>query len=353
MDSNYVLRTSDGGKSWKRIKFNANYHAGYYSQGITDLFPITLRENGVGYFNWDKNTIMKTTDSGKSWHKLVDSLPDSLANTYLGNLFSPEPDVLIFGAMNLSKFNHIVRTTNEGKTFEQMPSIPNYYQIEDGQKVVYTGISSIYFIDRNEGWFCGGKRINSRKSNVVIMHTTNGGRSWEIQLDTLDTWYGLRRIYFSDRNNGIASGYWNNIWRTTNGGKTWSPEKAELSEGGRISDLYFFSHRNIIAVTNHGYIYKYVPATSVSDNSENVLLISPNPATDYIEIATEGVILNGMQWSEESNSLFVYDVLGVCVLTHPLAPSREGESVRIDVSGLAAGVYFVRVGGRMYKFVKM
>ena len=202
MDSNYVLRTSDGGKSWKRIKFNANYHAGYYSQGITDLFPITLRENGVGYFNWDKNTIMKTTDSGKSWHKLVDSLPDSLANTYLGNLFSPEPDVLIFGAMNLSKFNHIVRTTNEGKTFEQMPSIPNYYQIEDGQKVVYTGISSIYFIDRNEGWFCGGKRINSRKSNVVIMHTTNGGRSWEIQLDTLDTWYGLRRIYFSDRNKG-------------------------------------------------------------------------------------------------------------------------------------------------------
>jgi hypothetical protein len=52
-------------------------------------------------------------------------------------------------------------------------------------------------------------------------------------------------------------------------------------------------------------------------------------------------------------SVKVYDVLGVCVGTHPLAPSQEGESVRIDVSGLAAGVYFVRVGGKMYKFVKI
>jgi hypothetical protein len=49
----------------------------------------------------------------------------------------------------------------------------------------------------------------------------------------------------------------------------------------------------------------------------------------------------------------VYDVLGVCVLTHPLAPSREGESVRLDVSGLAAGVYFVKIDNKMYKFVKM
>jgi hypothetical protein len=46
-------------------------------------------------------------------------------------------------------------------------------------------------------------------------------------------------------------------------------------------------------------------------------------------------------------------VLGVCVATHPLTPSREGVAIRLDVSGLAAGVYFVRIGGKIYKFVKM
>ena len=45
----------------------------------------------------------------------------------------------------------------------------------------------------------------------------------------------------------------------------------------------------------------------------------------------------------------VYDVLGVCVLEHPAG----GGQVRLDVSGLAAGVYFVGVGDKVLKFVKM
>jgi hypothetical protein len=74
--------------------------------------------------------------------------------------------------------------------------------------------------------------------------------------------------------------------------------------------------------------------------------LNPNPATDYIDVMLSRA-------KEPVLSVKVYDILGVCVGTHPLAPSREGESIRIDVSGLAAGVYFVRVGGRVYKFVKM
>jgi hypothetical protein len=79
--------------------------------------------------------------------------------------------------------------------------------------------------------------------------------------------------------------------------------------------------------------------------------ISPNPATNYVDIRTKDVMLS--EAKHPFHSVKIYDVLGVCVLTHPLAPSREGETVRLDVSGLAAGVYFVRLGGRMYKFVKM
>ncbi|GEM_PF-3080841 len=80
--------------------------------------------------------------------------------------------------------------------------------------------------------------------------------------------------------------------------------------------------------------------------------ITPNPAGDYIEIdAKSFVMLNEVK--HPFLNVKVYDILGVCVLTHPLAPSREGESVRLDVSGLAPGIYFVRMGGKMYKFVKM
>ena len=87
--------------------------------------------------------------------------------------------------------------------------------------------------------------------------------------------------------------------------------------------------------------------TNVPKNEDSSYhLIYPNPTTDYIDIAVaDNRTLKG--------TVRVYNVPGVCVLTHPLAPSREGESVRFDVSGLAAGVYFVRVGGKMYKFVKL
>jgi hypothetical protein len=73
--------------------------------------------------------------------------------------------------------------------------------------------------------------------------------------------------------------------------------------------------------------------------------ITPNPATDYIDIAiTNDYILNGRAK--------VYDVLGNVVLTHPLPLSQDGVAIRLDVSGLATGVYFVRIGDKMYKFVK-
>ncbi len=96
-------------------------------------------------------------------------------------------------------------------------------------------------------------------------------------------------------------------------------------------------------------------ATAINDYPGNtMLIITPNPAGDYIEIQDVIPAEAGFDRTVKLISrVNVYDVLGNVVLTHPPAPSREGERIRLDVSGLAAGVYFVRVGGRRYKFVKM
>ena len=76
--------------------------------------------------------------------------------------------------------------------------------------------------------------------------------------------------------------------------------------------------------------------------------ISPNPATDYIEIAFDNHALNGAV-----KNVKIYDVLGI---EHPVSfsatPLSEG-NLRLDVSNLPAGVYFVRVGGQVLQFVKM
>jgi hypothetical protein len=48
----------------------------------------------------------------------------------------------------------------------------------------------------------------------------------------------------------------------------------------------------------------------------------------------------------------IYDVFGQNVTPTPALPA-SGEGVRIDVSGLASGMYFVRIGDKVSKFVKL
>jgi len=78
--------------------------------------------------------------------------------------------------------------------------------------------------------------------------------------------------------------------------------------------------------------------------------ITPNPATDYIEI----IIPPLERWSGDVS---LFDVLGIKHMDSRLRGndifvSSEG-NVRINVSSLSPGVYFVRIGEKVQKFVKM
>jgi len=97
--------------------------------------------------------------------------------------------------------------------------------------------------------------------------------------------------------------------------------------------------------------------TSVKTNTANKdIQIIPNPATDFIDIAVGDGTNRPL-----NDAVKVYDVLGNIVLkvTTPSATqapflNQGGKNVlRLDVSGLAKGVYFVRVDDMMYKFVKL
>jgi hypothetical protein len=91
--------------------------------------------------------------------------------------------------------------------------------------------------------------------------------------------------------------------------------------------------------------------TSIYNTFENQnFQISPNPASDYIEISVGSVILNEVK----DLGVSIYDMLGVevyCSIATPPAPSQGG-NLRIDVSHLSPGVYFVRIGDVVRKFVK-
>jgi len=82
----------------------------------------------------------------------------------------------------------------------------------------------------------------------------------------------------------------------------------------------------------------------------NDFQVSPNPVTDFMEISFSIHTLNSMV----DDKIEIFSVMGEKLLSCPNTHySKLNTPSKIDVSSLAPGVYFVKVGERVSKFVKI
>ncbi len=132
---------------------------------------------------------------------------------------------------------------------------------------------------------------------------------------------------------------------STDGGDTWTHESFG-NIGGAIYGVVAYENKVIMSKGNFLYYRMFDLATSVTDETDELQYkLFPNPTSDYIEI-TQPFDVYIVQ---------IYDILGVEVLSTPSAahpPLREG-NLRIDVSALAPGMYFIRIGNQIQKFIKL
>ena len=68
------------------------------------------------------------------------------------------------------------------------------------------------------------------------------------------------------------------------------------------------------------------------EGNSSLLTLSPNPATDELRIQNAELRIKNIE---------IYNLLGEKRLT--LNPTSNGEGLRVDVSSLPAGIYFVKV----------
>jgi hypothetical protein len=110
----------------------------------------------------------------------------------------------------------------------------------------------------------------------------------------------------------------------------------------------FTSDSNYLVISNSEYI-SLISLKSITGIQETIndfnFSISPNPASDFIEIS-----VGTRRAVSEQSEFKIFNVYGQTVLSvgeiHELP-------LRIDISGLAPGMYFVRIGDRVGKFVKL
>ena len=121
----------------------------------------------------------------------------------------------------------------------------------------------------------------------------------------------------------------------------WGEDSNEKS----IHKLIIDEDNSIISafgVNNYqSYIAKIGIQTDIKEKISEINFISPNPAIDFVEIQ-----------NPENKVIEIVNVFGQnCDLTPTL--SIHGEGARFDVSTLAPGMYFVKIGDKVSKFVKL
>ena len=340
-DSGIILKTIDGGSSWKNVASPVKY----------SLQAIQFVNSTNGYIVGDSGSVLKTTTGGNSWQAL--NFPEKVLLTTLSFI---TPDIGYVGGGN----NHYVWKTRDGGTSWTAEQInlsnggsPNFavslcftdtatgYMVSGylwlgkacsplsstingsaswaEKDCIYPGWSFVNFTDKNTG-FAGGNGI---------VKTTDAFGSYT----TVSKVQGLYAISF-EANNGYAVG--NAIVKTTDGGTTW--DSLAYASDFALSAVYTISNGNAIAVGPFGTVLKIssncpTVATSVTGisapNASDFFNVYPNPNSGSFTIRTSAGTVNSNVkvyngWGQEIKSLFLAE-----------------QETTIDMGTVSPGIYYI------------
>ncbi|MCX7737133.1 MAG: T9SS type A sorting domain-containing protein [Candidatus Kapabacteria bacterium] len=85
-----------------------------------------------------------------------------------------------------------------------------------------------------------------------------------------------------------------------------------------------------------------------SDNKENQLFMYPNPASEFIEISKN----HFLNYNDDSRQIKIHNILGQCLIVHEVPISRCEQPIKIDISTLTSGVYYLTIDNIGQLFVK-
>ncbi|MCU9950316.1 WD40/YVTN/BNR-like repeat-containing protein [Pseudomonas sp. PDM13] len=134
----------------------------------------------------------------------------------------------------------VLLSDDHGKHFRQARSVP-----------VSTQLTGVSFVDANRGWAVG--------QWGVILSTTDGGESWQVQRLSTEEDRPLFDVHFFNAQQGVAVGLWSLLLTTRDGGKTWTEQPLQAPPGAKRADLNLMglfadSRDTLYATAEHGQV---------------------------------------------------------------------------------------------------
>ncbi|MCK6612849.1 MAG: protein kinase [Ignavibacteriaceae bacterium] len=216
------------------------------NSGITsNLNSLTFVNYGLGFAVGEGGVIIKSTDGGNSWERILP--PDSL------NFF----DVRYNGVSSLfvtADGGKMYKSADDGLTWLPVP----------------TGISEtlfrIYFIGNGNGYAVG--------SRGAMIRTTDNGLTWTRVITPTQSL--LYSVHFFNSQSGMAVGWNGTIIKTTDGGYTWRQLSAFTDKYFR--DIYLTGSDEAIVVAAGGEIYR------TTDGGENWLSVESKTNSGLVSV---------------------------------------------------------------------
>jgi photosystem II stability/assembly factor-like uncharacterized protein len=251
-----ILHTTDGGNTWSEVNtyyidskmpvdicFIDNKH-GWLTTGVSGCLPGVIASATSKSDATSRIYFFYTSDGGNTW-------------TGINNV-------------GFSKI-YFIDSKNGWGIVGNYLGIPNTQEIQNTNDGGYTwntqyqgsNLSDIYFIDSKHIWCIGGEHRPDQSAIPIILNTINGGISWNKQnTDLLSDIPSI--IFFSGSRNGwIVVNHFNNnnfpdytatILHTTNGGASW---EAQSNVNLEVASMYFINNSSgwISGYNNNGNNY--------------------------------------------------------------------------------------------------
>ncbi|PYS23666.1 MAG: hypothetical protein DMF72_08350 [Acidobacteria bacterium] len=208
----YLLKTEDGGFSWRRVFLRT-------PDANVRLVRAIFADSQRGWVFGETGIVFATRDGGEHWERQASPTKHLL----LGGAFVDYAHVWLVGAGativntndgGLTWQNGIVRDDANAR-FNSASFVGNslgwavgaagrIFTTIDGGRTwspqksnIDSDLLDVKFIDANEGWVAGNEGL--------LLHTNDGGAHWAVQTNASS--HALQRLCFVDRDHGWAVGF--------------------------------------------------------------------------------------------------------------------------------------------------
>lgn len=280
-----VAVTTDGGTTWTLQTTSSSENL--FSLALQSSYALTENAMGNIFVGGDYGDMSLSTDAGATWNQTITSLTfEDFRDVYFPD---SNTGYVVGGATSTPPGGQVLKTTDAGLTWQLL-----------GTQIDYR-LYSVFFLDASNGFI--GKR-----GPDGMYQTTDGGATWT----TINTGIGastniIYDIYFMDSNNGFFCGSASNFGITTDGGATWTSSDPGFTTSS-CYEMHIFDASTYFVVGSSG---KYAKTTDGGTSwaftdigSTSLYGVSfPSATTGYI-CGSSGTVLKstdaGDTWNDVS-----------------------------------------------------